>query len=236
MPTDLLTAMLAGGNEGAAVNPFMLEAAPQLQTAQQLQQAGMSTAPATPAQGWGRLAQALAGTVMRHEATSDLAKAISGTSSEMAKLFPEGSIMRAGLSSPYPLVQAMTWQQIPKTIPLLSQAGEAGSKRGTQIIPAGAPANRPLTVWQPAQAGAAEGAEASGAGTLSAGWSSDPGNRKRAARDRANSPRARSGCTGTRWRQSVAKTSAAASTATARQLWAPPCWHGDGGKAACNSY
>jgi hypothetical protein len=56
MPTDLLTAMLAGGNEGAAVNPFMLEAAPQLQTAQQLQQAGMSTAPASPAQGWGRLA------------------------------------------------------------------------------------------------------------------------------------------------------------------------------------
>jgi hypothetical protein len=160
MPTDPLVAMLAGGNESAAANPFMLEAAPQLQLAQQLQQAGMSTAPASPAQGWGRLAQALAGTVMRHEATSDLAKAISGTSQKMAQLFPEGSIMRAGLSSDDPLEQAMTWQQIPKTIPLLMQPEKLGPKEVTQIIPAGAPANRPLTSGSAAQAGAAEGAEA----------------------------------------------------------------------------
>jgi hypothetical protein len=97
---------------------------------------------------------------MRHEATSDLAKAISGTSKKMAGLFPEGSIMRAGLSSDDPLVQAMTWQQIPKTIPLLSQPEKLGPKEVTQIIPAGAPANRPLTSGRAAQAGAAEGAEA----------------------------------------------------------------------------
>jgi hypothetical protein len=160
MPTDPLVAMLAGGNEGAAANPFMLEAAPQLQLAQQLQQAGMSTAPASPAQGWGRLAQALAGTVMRHEATSDLAKAISGTSSKMAQLFPEGSIMRAGLSSDDPLVQAVTWQQIPKTIPLLSQAEKLGPNEVVRGIPANAPAGQPLAAGSPAQAGKVAGAEA----------------------------------------------------------------------------
>ena len=160
MPTDPLVAALAGGNEGAAANPFLLQAAPELQTAQQLQQAGMATSPATPAQAWGRLAQALAGTVMRHEATSDLAKAISGTSSKMAQLFPEGSIMRTGLSSPDPLVQAMMWQQIPKTVPLLSQAEKLGPNEVVRGIPANAPAGQPLATGSSAQAGAAAGAEA----------------------------------------------------------------------------
>jgi hypothetical protein len=154
MPTDPLVAALAGGNEGAAANPFLLQAAPELQTAQQLQQAGMSTSPATAAQAWGRLAQALAGTVMRHEATSDLAKAISGTSSKMAQLFPEGSIMRTGLSSPDPLVQAMMWQQIPKTVPLLSQAEKLGPNEVVRGIPANAPAGQPLAAGSPALAGA----------------------------------------------------------------------------------
>jgi hypothetical protein len=163
MPTDPLVAMFAGGNESAAAaNPFMLEAAPQLQLAGQLQQAGMSTAPAYPAQAWGRLAQALAGTVMRHEATSDLAKAISGTAKKMAQLYPEGSIMRAGLSSDDPLVQAEMWQHIPKTVPLLSQAEKLGPNEVVRGIPAGAPANQPLATGSPALGGAAAGAEAKG--------------------------------------------------------------------------
>jgi hypothetical protein len=68
-----------------AFDPTFAQAVPDLQLARTIQQQGMSAAPALPAQAVSRLAQALTGAFIEHQATSNLARATSGTAKDMAK-------------------------------------------------------------------------------------------------------------------------------------------------------
>lgn len=125
MATSNLAAALIGG--GGAQNPMMLAdpaimaAMPDIQIGQGLEQQGLSTAPAYPAQALARLAQTLAGQTMVKGGMSDLAQAYGNSAESMAKIFPAGTPLGDALRSPNPLVRMQALQQAPKAMLLNSE-------------------------------------------------------------------------------------------------------------------
>lgn len=126
MPSDLATALISGNNAGAMSDPAMAAIAPQLQLAQALSSQGMSTAPASPWQAAGRLAQALAGVKIQGDAINDLNTASTGSTSEMGKIFPEGTPIGDGIRSQSGLVRMMAMQQAGKAMLLNSESKKLG--------------------------------------------------------------------------------------------------------------
>lgn len=120
MPADNLAAALAAGG-GEGVNPFLLQFTPELQLAQQMEQAGLSTGPASPAQALARLAQAGLGAYMQRGITSDLANVIGSASADSADLFPPGSVPYQMAHSPNPMIRAQYFANLPKFTMLASQ-------------------------------------------------------------------------------------------------------------------
>lgn len=124
MPSDLATALISGGNGNSNMliaDPAMAAIQPQLQLAHLLSQQAISTAPASPWQAGGRLAQALAGVKVGHDAQEDLANLNTGATGEMGKIFPEGTPIGDGLRSQSGLVRMLAMQQAGKAMLLNSQ-------------------------------------------------------------------------------------------------------------------
>src|ERR1017187_1244493 len=86
--SPLMAAMLGGDNNAAAfgIDPNLASANADIQLGQGMQQGGLSTAPASPAQAAARLAQVLAGTYIHSSAISDLGKAYADVPEKMAKV------------------------------------------------------------------------------------------------------------------------------------------------------
>ncbi len=72
MASDLATALLSGQGAGLAADPMTAGIIPQISSAQEMMNQGMSGAPAYPMQAIGRLASVLAGVKMMNDATGDL--------------------------------------------------------------------------------------------------------------------------------------------------------------------
>jgi hypothetical protein len=124
MPASpLAAALMGGGNEAAlfGLDPAVMQAMPDIQIGQALQQQGLSTAPASPMQALARVLQAGAGSVMARGAMSDLAKAYAGSADSMGQIFPAGTPIGDALRSPNPMVKMLALQQAPKAMLLGSE-------------------------------------------------------------------------------------------------------------------
>lgn len=110
-----LASTLAGGNETnlLGLDPTALQANADIQLGQTMQQAGLSTAPAYLPQALGHLAQTLAGTYVRQQGVSNLAKALTGGIELAKEVFGPDTAIGKMLNNPNPLVQAIGFQQIP---------------------------------------------------------------------------------------------------------------------------
>lgn len=159
MPSDLATALISGQNNATMMDPAMAGIMPQLQLAQALSTQGMSTAPASPWQAAGRLAQALAGVKVGNDAQNDLSALNSNATSEMGKIFPEGTPIGDGLRSASPMVRMLSMQQAGKAMLLNSESKTLGPEQ-SQVIP-GTPraGGGVVATGQPALAGATEAAK-----------------------------------------------------------------------------
>lgn len=134
--------MIAGaGNEGGlgmmAMDPAVMAAQPDIQLGQALMQGGLSTAPASPWQALGRIAQAAAGGYIQRGAISQLAQAFSGSAENMAKIFDGlkgGEAIANGLRSPDPMVRSQFLQLAPRAMLQLQEMNpEAiGAKKGAE--------------------------------------------------------------------------------------------------------
>jgi hypothetical protein len=134
-----LATLLSGNNSGNALafDPTFAQAVPDLQLARTIQQQGMSAAPALPAQAVSRLAQALTGAFIEHQATSNLARATSGTAEDMAKTLEKvdpNNPLIAGLRSDNAVTRANS-ETFPKTMALLSSPVDLarGAQRRTGV-------------------------------------------------------------------------------------------------------
>lgn len=135
MASDLATALISGNNAGLlTADPSLMAITPQLQLAQTLSQQGLSTAPAYPMQAAARLAQAIAGVKVAHDAQSDLANLSSGAAGEMGKIFPEGTPLGDGLRSQSPMVRMLAMQQAGKAM-LLNSETKGMSPGQVQVAP-----------------------------------------------------------------------------------------------------
>ena len=115
--SPLAAALMTGGNENASLlgmDPATLQALPDIQLGQSLEQQGLSTSPAYPAQALARLFQAAAGGYIKNSAMHDLSGAYSGAADEMAKIFPPNTPIGAGLRSSNPMVRMTAMQQAGK--------------------------------------------------------------------------------------------------------------------------
>jgi hypothetical protein len=147
MPASPLTAAILGNEPNIGlVDPALLQASSDVQLGQGMQQQGLSTAPAYPAQAIGRLAQALAGTYIRGEGLNDLARASAGTVEGLKGIFPQGSPLGDALRSPVPAVRMMAAQQASKAMLLnnepysLGPAEERHQQAGTGgVVTSGQP-------------------------------------------------------------------------------------------------
>lgn len=159
MPNDLATALVSGQNNQAMMDPAMAGIMPQLQLAQALQQQGMSTAPAAPAQAWGRLAQTLAGVKVGNDAQNDLNALNSNATAAMGKIFPPGTVIGDGLQSDSPLVRMHSMQAAAKAM-VLNSVGETMGPEQRRVFP-GTPKAGGGVVAQgdPSLAGATEAAK-----------------------------------------------------------------------------
>jgi hypothetical protein len=129
-----LATLLSGNNSGNALafDPTFAQAVPDLQLARTMQQQGMSAAPALPAQAVSRLAQAITGAFIEHQATSNLARATSGTAEDMAKTLEKvdpNNPLIAGLRSDNAVTRANSIETFPKTMALLSSPADLASRR-----------------------------------------------------------------------------------------------------------
>jgi hypothetical protein len=122
MAASSLTAALMGGqggNEAAmfGLDPAVAAATPDIQLGQALIQGGLSTAPASPWQALARVAQTGTGQYIKSDAISQLAKAYSGSTENMAKVFDQvapGGIVSKMLRSPDPIVRMQGMQMAQK--------------------------------------------------------------------------------------------------------------------------
>lgn len=126
MAIDPLTAsLLTSGNGGGgfnalALDPAIMQAQPEIQLAQQMEQQGLSTAPAYPGAAIARALQGAIGAGLQKSALSDLAKAYAGSSDAMAQIFPQGTPIGDALRNPNPMVRMIALQQAPKALLLNS--------------------------------------------------------------------------------------------------------------------
>ena len=148
MAIDALTAQLltgAGNGGGAlALDPAVMQAQPEIQLAQQMEQQGMSGAPAYPGAAIARALQGAIGAGLQKSAVSDLAKAYSGSADSMGQIFPQGTPIGDALRNPNPMVRMIALQQAPKAMLLNSQGYELnpGQTRYTGNVPV-AQSNQP---------------------------------------------------------------------------------------------
>jgi hypothetical protein len=142
----LTAAYLAGGsgNEGSmlGMDPATASAMPDLQLGQALMQGGLSTAPASPWQAVARLAQTGAGSFIKQGAISDLAKAYSGSTEQMAQVFDQvtknpNNIVSTMLRSDNPVVRMQGWQMAQKAGLQVNEPQDV--RPGNQVVQPGAP-------------------------------------------------------------------------------------------------
>lgn len=159
MASDLANMMATGQNNAMLMDPAMMAVAPQLQLSQLMAQQGLSTAPAYPMQAAARLAQALAGVKIGNDAQNTLANLSSNSTSEMSKIFPEGTPVGDGLRSASPTVRMLAMQQAAKLMLLNSETKTLGPEQ-TQVSP-GTPrvGGGVVGAGSPALAGAVEQAK-----------------------------------------------------------------------------
>jgi hypothetical protein len=158
MPTNPLAAALVSGNETnvLGLDPNALQANADIQLGQQMQQAGLSAAPAYWPQALARVLEAASGTLLKESGVSDLAKAISGGVEAGKKIFDETTPIGKGLRSDVPLMRAIAFQQIPTAFKLNSEMLKLSPpETATQFGGA-----RPTATGSPALAGAVAGEEA----------------------------------------------------------------------------
>lgn len=115
MAASSLTALLAGGNDNAAiVDPTMAGIQNDLQTGQALTEQGISTAPASPWQALARVTQAATGNYIKQGARSDLTKLYAHTGDHLKQIFPAGTPVGDMLASGDPATVMMGIQLAPK--------------------------------------------------------------------------------------------------------------------------
>jgi hypothetical protein len=151
MPTSPLGAAILGGNEPALgyMDPTLLQAMPDVQLGQSMQQGALSTAGAYPAQAWARLAQAISGSYIQHQALSDLGKAYANTPTEMAKILEKtqpGNPVIPMLKSEDAPTRMLGMQLLNKTVPLQAETHEVNPTQtmmtgGGKPVGQGAPEN-----------------------------------------------------------------------------------------------
>jgi hypothetical protein len=163
MPTSTspLGAAYLNANDQALgyMDPTLLQAMPDVQLGQSMQQGAMSTAPATPAQAWARLAQAISGSYIQHQALSDLGKAYADTPAEMAKILHEvqpGNPVIPMLESKDAPTRILGMQLANKTVPLQAETHGVNSQQtlmtgGGRPVGQGLPEND-MTVMARAEA------------------------------------------------------------------------------------
>jgi hypothetical protein len=149
MASDLANIMATGQN-AALMDPMMAAVGPQLQLSQMMAQQGLSTAPAYPMQAAARLAQALAGVKIGNDVQNTLSQQSGNATSEMGKIFPEGTEIGDGLRSASPMVRMLAMQQAGKAMLLNSETktlrpGEtvvapSTPQAGGGVVGAGSPA------------------------------------------------------------------------------------------------
>jgi hypothetical protein len=147
---SLLATTLAGDNDNNAallgLDPNLAAANSDIQLGQAMQQAGLSTAPASPAQAAGRLAQVLAGTYLHSSALNDLGKAYADVPEKMAQVLeksdPKNALIKALRSDSLP-VRMAAMQVFPKTMTLLTEPGDVA--RGAQRMTGVGPNTNPLS-------------------------------------------------------------------------------------------
>jgi hypothetical protein len=134
MPASpLAAAMLGNENPAMIADPSIIAAMPDIQLGQSMQQAGMSGAPAYPAQAAGRLAQALAGAFIQQSATSNLAKAYANTADALSKAFDPKDPIQKFLNSDNPIVRGMGAQAAQKILTLKSDPYSLEPQQTRQI-------------------------------------------------------------------------------------------------------
>jgi hypothetical protein len=123
MAASPLAAAMLGGNEtntAALLDPALLQALPDIQMGQAMQQQSLSTAPAYWPQAVGRLAQTLAGTLLHQTGLQEAQQAYSGATQSLADVLKQtqpGNPAIAMLENKTPLVRAMGLRLAEKIIP-----------------------------------------------------------------------------------------------------------------------
>ena len=117
--SPLAAALLGGGGDTSSLaatflEPTLAQATPNLQLAQAMLQSGLSSAPASPAQAIGRMAQAISGAYLQRKTLGSLAQMYAGTADNLASVFPQGTPVGDMLRSPDPTVRMMGIQQAGK--------------------------------------------------------------------------------------------------------------------------
>jgi hypothetical protein len=146
--SPLMAAMLSGDNNAAAfgIDPNLASANADIQLGQGMQQGGLSTAPASPAQAAARLAQVLAGTYIHSSAISDLGKAYADVPEKMAQVLekadPKNALIPV-LRNDSPAVRMSGVQLFPKAMTLLGEPGDVA--RGAQRMTGVGPNTNPLS-------------------------------------------------------------------------------------------
>ncbi len=159
MASDLATALLSGQGAGLAADPMTAGIIPQISSAQEMMNQGMSGAPAYPMQAIGRLASVLAGVKMMNDATGDLSHVYGGATESLKRVFPEGTTLGDMLRSDNPYVRMMGLSQASKAALLNSENKTLGPEQ-TVVTPRTSSAGGvPVAAGSPALAGATEAAK-----------------------------------------------------------------------------
>jgi hypothetical protein len=115
MAASPLAAALLGGNENAAaLDPTVLQVQPELSLASALMKQGIDTSAAYPMQAIARPFQALAGTLMQHDAISSLKDAYASAIQTAQKIYPPTTPLGKALASGDPVLAFGALNQIPK--------------------------------------------------------------------------------------------------------------------------
>lgn len=146
--SPLAISLLGGDNNAAAfgIDPNLASANADIQLGQGMQQGGLSTSPASPAQAAARLAQVLAGTYIHSSAISDLGKAYADVPERMAKVLEEKDPKNAlipVLRSSSPAMRMTGVNLFPKAMTMLVEPADVA--RGAQRMTGVGPNTNPLS-------------------------------------------------------------------------------------------
>lgn len=158
-----MTGQGGGGNDLAMlgmVDPALLQAQPELQLAQGMEQQGISDAPAYPGQAIARALQGVIGAGLQKSAISDLGRAYAGTPQTVAAILEKEQPNNPAiglLKSNNPMAVMIGLQMAQKTIPIQAEGQRLGPN---QVLVNGGP--NPTAAGSPQLGGAAAAQEAAG--------------------------------------------------------------------------